>query len=72
MNWMRDMKIIVTGARGFIGKNLCTMLNERGYTDLVTVDIETGKDELVEALHSANFIFILLVLIALQTKMNSP
>ena len=57
MNWMRDMKIIVTGARGFIGKNLCTMLIERGYTDLVKVDIETGKDELVEALHSANFIF---------------
>lgn len=57
MTWMRDMKIIVTGARGFIGKNLCVMLDELGYTDLVKVDIETGKDELTKALHAADFVF---------------
>lgn len=31
-------KIIVTGAAGFIGRNLVAGLNQRGYTNLLLVD----------------------------------
>jgi len=33
-----EPKFIVTGAAGFIGHNLVTALNERGYKDVITVD----------------------------------
>ena len=32
------MRIIVTGAAGFIGSNIVQALNERGYTDIIAVD----------------------------------
>ena len=32
------MRIIVTGAAGFIGSNIIQSLNERGYTDIIAVD----------------------------------
>ncbi len=51
------MKILVTGANGFIGKNLCVMLSESGYTDIVKTDIETSRDELTDALNVADFVF---------------
>ncbi|WP_369434052.1 NAD-dependent epimerase/dehydratase family protein [Psychromonas sp. MME1] len=51
------MNIVVTGANGFIGKNLCTMLAEQGYTDLIKVDIETSRDELAGYLQSADFVY---------------
>jgi len=54
---MPDMKIVVTGAQGFIGKNLCLMLEERGYSDIVRVDRETAQIELETGLHSADFVF---------------
>lgn len=53
----KDMKVIVTGAQGFIGKNLCVMLEEHGYTNLVKVDIETSREALAEHLSQANFVF---------------
>ena len=36
--------LIVTGAAGFIGRNVVAELNRRGYTELILVD-ELGKDE---------------------------
>lgn len=51
------MKIVVTGAKGFIGKNLCVMLRERGYQDIVEVDRETPKTVLSESLGSADFVY---------------
>lgn len=36
--------VIVTGAAGFIGRNVTAALNRRGYDDLILVD-ELGKDE---------------------------
>ena len=54
---MNDMRIIVTGANGFIGKNLCLMLAEQGYTDIIKVDRETTRKELVLCLQDADFVF---------------
>lgn len=37
-------RIVVTGAAGFIGRNVVAALNKRGYTDLVLVD-DLGTDD---------------------------
>lgn len=54
---MRDMNIVVTGAEGFIGKNLCMRLSEHGYQNLFKVDRSTGRDELSGYLEKADFVF---------------
>ncbi len=51
------MKIVVTGAKGFIGKNLCTMLREQGYQEIIEVDRETSLDRLAEHLTVADFVY---------------
>ncbi|HGS4571179.1 capsular biosynthesis protein [Vibrio cholerae] len=51
------MKIVVTGAKGFIGKNLCIMLRENGYTDIIEVDRETSQEQLAETLRYADFVY---------------
>ena len=38
------MKILVTGAKGFIGKNLTAELRNRGYHDVYEYDIDTGEE----------------------------
>lgn len=51
------MNIIVTGAKGFIGKNLCMMLRENGYNDIVEIDRETSRKQLTKALSRADFVY---------------
>ncbi len=51
------MRIVVTGAKGFIGKNLCTMLQENGYNDVVEISRETSREDLSNALQEADFVF---------------
>ena len=51
------MKIVVTGAKGFIGKNLCVMLREHGHQDIVEVDRETSREELAQFLSEADFVY---------------
>ncbi|NSM23816.1 capsular polysaccharide biosynthesis protein CapF [Shewanella sp. ZOR0012] len=51
------MKIVVTGAQGFIGKNLCVMLHENGYEDIVEVDRETSEELLAKYLYDADFVY---------------
>lgn len=51
------MKIVVTGAKGFIGKNLCIMLREHGYQEIVEVDRETSLEALSNYLSEANFVY---------------
>lgn len=51
------MNIVVTGAKGFIGKNLCVMLREHGYHDIVEVDRDITKEELTSALSRADFVY---------------
>ena len=57
MSSMPSMNIVVTGANGFIGKNLCVMLAESGFDDVVKIDRETTPDELANCLHNADFVF---------------
>ena len=51
------MKILVTGANGFIGKNLCLKLSELGYHDVIKFDRTNSDSELKLALENADFIF---------------
>lgn len=51
------MKILVTGAKGFIGKNLTAELKNRGYETIYEVDIDTADDELYSYLNDCEFVF---------------
>lgn len=50
------MAIVVTGAQGFIGKNLMVHLAERGL-DTVAIGSDTSEAELAAALAEADFVF---------------
>ena len=51
------MKILVTGANGFIGKNLITELRNRKYTDIFEFDKDTVPVLLDEYCKEADFVF---------------
>lgn len=51
------MKILVTGARGFVGKNLIAELNNRGYKDIYKYDIDTDEKLLDEYTKDCEFVF---------------
>lgn len=51
------MNILVTGANGFIGRNLCVFLNEAGYHDLITITREDSKDDILAKVIQADFIY---------------
>ncbi|MEY0303578.1 NAD-dependent epimerase/dehydratase family protein [Providencia manganoxydans] len=51
------MKIVVTGAKGFIGKNLCIMLKEAGYSNIIEVDRYTTRSDLISILSEADFVY---------------
>ncbi len=51
------MNILITGANGFIGKNLTVQLKNKGYTNLLLIDTNTNTDELIESLKKAEFIY---------------
>lgn len=64
----KDMKILVTGAKGFVGKNLCAQLNNikdgkaRCYGDLVVdavyeYDIDSAPEELDAWCRDCDFVF---------------
>lgn len=49
------MKILVTGATGFLGRNVCRILSEKGYSILATGrDVEIGKE--ISKLKNVKFI----------------
>ncbi len=50
-------KILITGAKGFIGKNLIAKLNENKEISLLKYDVENSEEELIEALKEADFIY---------------
>lgn len=50
------MKVLVTGAKGFIGKNLCLALKARDH-EVLSYDIENTKEELIAFLKEADFVF---------------
>ncbi|MBR1523570.1 MAG: NAD-dependent epimerase/dehydratase family protein, partial [Lachnospiraceae bacterium] len=51
------MKILVTGAHGFIGKNLVRRLKNIGYTDIMEFTRENTEDELKAFCSEADFVF---------------
>ncbi len=50
-------KILITGARGFIGKNLACQLRNCGYSEIAEYDIGTSKSVLEAAAQDCDFVF---------------
>ncbi len=51
------MKVLVTGANGFIGKNLICKLEELNKYEIIKIDINNSEEELDNAVKKAEFIF---------------
>lgn len=51
------MNILVTGAKGFIGKNLIAELKNRGYRTIFQYDSDSTREELAEYTKSCDFVF---------------
>ena len=51
------MKILVTGANGFIGKNLITELKNRGYMNVLEYDIDASPKMLEEYTKECDFVY---------------
>jgi UDP-2-acetamido-2,6-beta-L-arabino-hexul-4-ose reductase len=51
------LKILVTGSRGFIGKNLMVELQNRGYTEIYRYDKDTDAGFLAEYTRDCEFVF---------------
>lgn len=51
------MRIVITGADGFIGRNLSVRLGELGFTDVVGITLDSSGADLREALQGAGFVF---------------
>jgi len=50
------MKVLVTGSKGFVGKNLCSVLALRGDIELLEFDLGNTPEELQSAALAADFI----------------
>lgn len=50
------MKILVTGAKGFVGKNILLRLKQEGYEDVIPFDIDTPKEVLDSAAKDCDFV----------------
>ncbi|NCD08055.1 MAG: capsular polysaccharide biosynthesis protein CapF [Negativicutes bacterium] len=51
------MKILVTGAKGFIGKNLIAELRNRNYLEIMEFDVDCSEELLGEYCRNADFIY---------------
>lgn len=51
------MNILVTGAQGFVGKNLVSELRNRGYENIFEYDKDSNEEDLNEYLKTCDFIF---------------
>lgn len=51
------MKILVTGAKGFIGKNLIAELRNRGYQEIYEYDTDTREELLEEYCRDCGFVY---------------
>lgn len=51
------MKILITGSKGFVGKNLIAELHNQGYSDLREFDIDTDSNLLDQYAKECEFIF---------------
>lgn len=53
----REIKVLVTGSNGFIGKNLIAELNNRGGYKIYRCDVDTTDQELEEYAKDCEFVF---------------
>ena len=53
----RNKKILITGAGGFVGKNLTATLLQKGYTDLYLYDRDSTESELERYCADCDFVF---------------
>jgi len=53
----KKMKVLVTGAKGFVGKNLVVILGEQSNVEIVGYDLDDPKSLLDEGLATADVIF---------------
>ena len=51
------MKILVTGAKGFIGRNLVMELRNRGYREIYEYDTDTREELLGEYCRDCGFVY---------------
>ena len=51
------MRIVITGADGFIGRNLSVRLGELGHTDIARITLDSSDEDLKAALKAADFVF---------------
>lgn len=51
------MRILITGAKGFIGKNIALRLRCEGYHDITEVDVDTPPEVLESAVKTCEFVF---------------
>jgi UDP-2-acetamido-2,6-beta-L-arabino-hexul-4-ose reductase len=54
---MKTTTVLVTGARGFVGRNLCAVLQRQASVRLIEIDAEQTQQELEAALSKADVIF---------------
>ncbi|MBQ3393883.1 MAG: NAD-dependent epimerase/dehydratase family protein [Oscillospiraceae bacterium] len=54
---MKNGKILITGAKGFIGKNLTVSLLRKGYTDLLLYDVDSTPEDLDRYCRDCDFVF---------------
>lgn len=51
------MKILITGAYGFVGKNLIAELRNQGFSDLLEYDVDTNPELLENYARDCHFVF---------------
>ena len=51
------MKILITGAKGFVGKNLIVELRNQGFEDLMEFDVDTDPNQLDKYARECDFVF---------------
>jgi UDP-2-acetamido-2,6-beta-L-arabino-hexul-4-ose reductase len=51
------MNVLVTGAAGFIGQNLCFFLQEAGFDNIGKITLDDNAATVIEKVESADFIF---------------
>lgn len=51
------MKLLITGAKGFVGRNLIAELRNQGFTDLLEFDVDTDIKLLDKFARECNFVF---------------